>query len=81
MFSRRESQRRSSESTPLLQEVPPDPIEADRGIEQQQDAPEEILIDEPSKKKLAAIMASIWLGVFLGALGNLISTNPGTWLS
>ena len=71
-MSRRGSQRRLSESTPLLQEVPPEPIEADRGIEQQQDAPEEILIDEPSKKKLAAIMASIWLGVFLGALGIII---------
>ncbi|QDS72312.1 hypothetical protein FKW77_007509 [Venturia effusa] len=73
MSSRRASQR--SESTPLLQEVPPEPIEADRGVEQQQDAPEEILIDEPSKRKLAAIMASIWLGVFLGALdGTIIAT-------
>lgn len=74
MSSQPGSQRRPSESTPLLQEVPPEPIEADRGIQQQQDAPEEILIDEPSTKKLAAIMASVWLGVFLGALGT--STVP-----
>lgn len=77
MSSRRGSQRRPSELTPLLQEVPPEPIEADRGIEQQQDAPEDILIDEPSKRKLAAIMASIWLGVFLGALGSFVPTNLG----
>lgn len=77
MSSRRGSQRRPSESTPLLQEVPPEPIEVDRGIEQQQEAPEEILIDEPSKRKLAAIMATIWLGVFLGALGNLIFISIG----
>lgn len=80
MSSRRGSQRRPSESTPLLQEIEPEPIEADRGIDQQQDAPEEILVDEPSKKKLAAIMASIWLGVFLGALGMLIGLEAGCFL-
>jgi hypothetical protein len=58
-----------------LQEVQPDPID-DGAVEQQraaQDAEvaeEEAMIAQEAKgKKLVIILASVYLGVFLGALG------------
>jgi hypothetical protein len=65
-----------SERTPLLQEVEPEPID-DGAVEQQQEAIEgnwedpnrTLVAEEPSNKKLAVIMLSIWVGVFLGAVG------------
>jgi hypothetical protein len=36
------------------------------------------LADEPSTKKLIAIMGSLWLGVFFAALGTLIALFPYT---
>ena len=72
---RRRSTTTSTESTPLLQEVRPEPID-DGAVEQQraaQDAEvaeEETLIGQEVKgKKLVLILGSVYLGVFLGALG------------
>lgn len=74
---RRSSVRTASERTPLLQELPPEPIADDGAIEQQQAQiegdwePENAvpIADQPSTKKLVVILGSIWVGVFLGALG------------
>jgi hypothetical protein len=46
-----------SEQTPLLRDVP------------ESNAQETPLSDEPSTKELIWILGSIWLGVFLAALG------------
>jgi hypothetical protein len=76
-MSRRDSRRLShSERTPLLQEVEPEPID-DGAVEQQQQRIEgtyegddtTVFAEEPSTRKLVVIMGSVWVGVFLGALG------------
>lgn len=63
----------TSERTPLLRETAPEPID-DGAIEQNQaavDAVREppVMVQEVSGKKLALILGSVYLGVFLGALG------------
>lgn len=55
---------RVTEQTPLLREVEPVPV--DRGEEEEEEAP---LTDGASVKELIVILGSIWLGVFLAALG------------
>lgn len=80
---RRRSSAATTESTPLLQEVRPEPID-DGAVEQQraaQDAEvaetEAVLSQETSGKKLVIILASAYLGVFLGALG--MYTSRPAW--
>lgn len=53
--------RHSSEQTPLLREDPASIKPTDR----QEQAP----IEEPSTRELLVILCSIWMGVFLAALG------------
>ncbi|KIW04452.1 uncharacterized protein PV09_04717 [Verruconis gallopava] len=69
---------RANEETPLLQEVLPEPID-DGAVQQQraaQDAEvqqEEVMIAQEAKgSKLVIILASCYLGVFLGALDSTI---------
>jgi hypothetical protein len=69
----------ANERTPLLHDVPPEPIN-DGAVEQQQAAldaqaqeDETTRAQEVTGKKLVVILASVYLGVFLGALG--IDTN------
>ena len=71
----------ANERTPLLLEVPPEPIEngaierQDEAVEPQDVTPEQpqdddtIAAKEPTAKELAVILSSSYLGVFLGALG------------
>jgi hypothetical protein len=69
------------ERTPLLREVEPEPID-DGAVEQQQERIEgtyegddtTLFAEEPSTGKLVVILASVWVGVFLGALG--MSPHP-----
>lgn len=74
-MARRRSSAATTESTPLLREVHHDPID-DGAVEQQraaQDAEvaqeETMIAQEATGKKLVVILASVYLGVFLGALG------------
>ena len=53
--------RHPSEQTPLLREDPASIKPTDR----QEQAP----IEEPSTRELLVILCSIWMGVFLAALG------------
>jgi hypothetical protein len=68
----------ATETTPLLTEVPPESID-DGAIEQQQAPQNEdngtVLVDAPSTKKLVVILGSVYLGVFLGALGRIMLDN------
>lgn len=57
---------RATEQTPLLREIEPVPV--DQEEEQTERAPPEY---EVSAKELIVILGSIWLGVFLAALGML----------
>lgn len=57
---------RATEQTPLLREVEPVPV--DQEEEQTERAPPDY---EVSVKELSVILGSIWLGVFLAALGSL----------
>jgi hypothetical protein len=72
---RRRTSASTTESTPLLQEVLPEPIddgavEVQRAAQDAEVAEEEAMIaQEASGKKLVIILASVYLGVFLGALG------------
>lgn len=59
------------EETPLLVDQPPktnddglfDESNGESGGERT------VIVDEPSNKRLAIVLGSIWVGVFLGALG------------
>ena len=60
----------ATERSPLLESVEPIPV--NDGSESQARAVESYdtpLIEEPSTKKLMLILGSIWVGVFLSALG------------
>jgi hypothetical protein len=65
-----------SERTSLLHEVEPEPID-DGAVEQQQERIQgtyegddtTLFAEQPSTKKLVVILGSVWVGVFLGALG------------
>lgn len=79
----------ADERSPLLVErndQPPQRPNDDGGLEAQAeqeqreyDAGATVVADEPSTKKLAATMASLWVGTFFAALGNssspLLSSN------
>lgn len=53
--------RHLSEQTPLLREEPASIKPGDRQ--------EQVQIEEPSTRELLVILCSIWMGVFLAALG------------
>jgi len=60
----------ATERSPLLTEV--EPIPESNGSESQPRAEESYdtpLVEEPSTKRLVLTLGSIWVGVFLSALG------------
>lgn len=63
---------RSDEETPLLADQPKLVNGVDDDDAQNQEPEEEVVIpDEISTKKLVLVLGSVYVGVFLGALGEL----------
>ena len=65
--------RPSDEETPLLAELPgdqpPKNYVQDHESTGESGGEQTVIIEEPSNKRLVIVMGSIWVGVFLGALG------------
>lgn len=59
------------EETPLLADQPPKSNGHQNENESNSESGGEqtVIVDEPSNKRLAIVLGSIWVGVFLGALG------------